>query len=518
VIRVATAAEMREADRRASERFGVPALTLMENAGRGATDVLERVLGPARDRRVAVVCGKGHNGGDGLVVARHLAGRGGRVSVWLAGRAADLRGDAATNLAAVVRGELPLAEVADAAGLEPLRRALAEADVVVDALLGTGVTGPASGPVAAAIEAINAAGRPVCALDLPSGLDADHGRLLGPTVRARLTVTFGLPKPGLLLHPGAAHAGQVELVDLGVPRAWLEEGLTVGLLEASDVAGWLPGRPADSHKGRYGHLLVVAGSLGKTGAAVLAALGALRGGGGLVTCALPASQQPVVAARLPEAMTEALPETGARTLSAKALDRLLEVAARTDAVAVGPGAGLEPETLGVLRELAVAIERPMVVDADGLTAWEGQLRGLRRARGPRLLTPHPGEAARLLGRSTAEVQADRLASVRALAEASGAVVALKGAGTLVAGPDGEVSVNPTGNPGMATGGMGDVLTGLAGGLLAQGLAPGTALRAAVYLHGLAGDRVAAERGPVGLLAGDVAHAVPGAIRQIRTGA
>jgi NAD(P)H-hydrate epimerase len=524
VIGVVTAEEMRQADRRASERYGVPSLLLMENAGRGAVDALERVFGPVRGRRLVVVCGKGNNGGDGFVAARHLASRGAEVGVWLAARTAEVRGDAATNLQAVVRARLPLVELADGAAVEGLRGALASSDVVVDALLGTGVTGPATGAIAEAIGAINGAGRPVCALDLPSGLSADHGRLLGPTVRAALTVTFGLPKLGLLLHPGAAEAGRIERVDLGVPRAWLEESGAVGLLEPADVAVLLPPRSPDAHKGRAGHLLVVAGSVGKTGAAALAALGALRGGAGLVTCALPATQQPVVAALLAEAMTEPLPETGAQTLSIKALDRLLELAGRMDAVAIGPGVGLEPETQALVRELVVATERPMVIDADGLTALGGQLDRLGHARGPRLLTPHPGEAGRLLGRATADVQADRLGSARALAAASGAWVALKGAGTLVAGPAGaggrvggpDVVINPTGNPGLATGGTGDVLTGLTGALLAQGLDPEAALRAAVYLHGLAGDLAVAGRGEVGLLASDVAHALPAARRRVRS--
>ncbi|MBI3458464.1 MAG: NAD(P)H-hydrate dehydratase [Candidatus Rokubacteria bacterium] len=523
MIRLATAEEMRRGDRRATERFGVPSLLLMENAGRGAADAIERVLGPARGRRVAVVCGKGNNGGDGFVVARHLAGRGAAVHVWLVARAADVRGDAASNLDALVRAALPLTEVTGPtgpAGIERLRRGLGEADLLVDALLGTGVSGPATGLIADAIAALNEAERPVCALDLPSGLSADHGQILGPAVRARLTVTFGLPKLGLFLYPAAACAGRVELVDLGVPRAWLEEGLSVGMAEPEDIAAILPPRPADAHKGHYGHLLVVAGSLGKTGAAVLAALGALRAGTGLVTCALPGTQQPIVAAHLAEAMTEALPETAAQTLSAKALDRLLELGARMDAVAVGPGVGLEAETQGTVRELVLGVERPMVVDADALAACVGHLPRLREARGPRLLTPHPGEAARLLGRRIAEVQADRIGSARALADASGAWVALKGAGTLVASPGGaqaDVLLNPTGNPGMATGGMGDVLTGIAGGLLAQGLRPEAALRAAVYLHGLAGDLAAADRGNAGLLASDVAHTVPAALRQLRGG-
>jgi ADP-dependent NAD(P)H-hydrate dehydratase / NAD(P)H-hydrate epimerase len=517
MIPLATADEMRRADRRASERFGIPSLLLMENAGRGAADALERVLGPVAGRRVAVVCGKGNNGGDGFVVARHLAGRGATVGVWLVARAADVRGDAATNLEVLRRSGLPVSEVGpDGAGLDPLRRALRDADLAVDALLGTGLSGAATGPVAEAIAALNDAGRPVCALDVPSGLPSDPGPVRGPVVRARLTVTFGLLKLGLVVDPGAGYAGLVEVCDLGIPRAWLEEGIAIAMLEAADVAALLPPRPADAHKGRYGHLLVVAGSLGKTGAAVLACRGALRSGTGLVTCAVPATQQPVVAAHLAEAMTEALPETAAQTLSRKALDRLLELTARMDAVAVGPGAGLEPETQGVLRELALAAERPMVIDADALTALAGHLGDLRQARGPRVLTPHPGEAGRLLGVATAEVQADRIGSARRLAEVSGAWVALKGAATVVAGPglDALVTLNPTGNPAMATGGTGDVLTGVTGGLLAQGLAPASALRAAVYLHGLAGDIVAAGRGPVGLLAGDLAEALPAAVGRL----
>jgi NAD(P)H-hydrate epimerase len=519
VIPLATAAEMRRADRSATERYGVPSLLLMENAGRGATDALERVLGPVRGRRIAVVCGKGNNGGDGFVVARHLIGRGARVTAWLVGRAGDVQGDARVNLDALQRAGESVTEAAEADGpaFGRLRAELGAADVVVDALLGTGVRGAATGSIAAAIEAVNAAaaaGRPVCALDLPSGLPSDGEVPAGPVVRARVTVTFGLPKLGLVLPAGAAHAGRVEIADLGIPREWLGEGIPTALLEAADARAALPLRSTDAHKGSYGHLLVVAGSVGRTGAAVLACLGALRVGTGLVTCATPASQQPVVAAQLPEPMTEPLPETAARTLSAKAVERVVELLSRMDAVALGPGVGLDPETRAAVRTLVRDAERPMVVDADALTALAGRPGLCREAPAPRLLMPHPGEAARLLGCSIAEVQKDRIASARRLAAESGAVVALKGAGTVVASPDGRAMLNPTGNPGMATGGTGDVLTGVAGGLLAQGVAPAAALSAAVYLHGLAGDLVAEARGEAGLVAGDVADAIPAAIRRV----
>jgi NAD(P)H-hydrate epimerase len=517
MIPLLTAEAMRAADRRAIDRLGVAGLVLMENAGREAVDLMERAFGPLRGRRVVVLCGRGNNGGDGFVAARHLEARGVRVDAWLAGAGGELRGEAAANLAILRQGGVPVREVVETAGgvdLGPLRAALGTADLVIDALLGTGTRGAATGLVAAVIATVNESGRPVCALDLPSGLSADTGTAEGPAIRARLTVTFGLPKLGLFLGAGAVLAGRVEIADLGVPRDWLATESSVALLEAGDVRAALPPRPLEAHKGRYGHVLVVAGALGKTGAAVLTCRGALRSGAGLVTCALPASQQPVVAGHLPEAMTEALPETVAHTPSAKAVDRILELAAARQSLVVGPGAGLDPETQALMREIARETACPTVIDADGLTALVGQVGLLREARGPRILTPHPGEAARLLGTSAGAVQADRLGSARRLAEASGAVVALKGAGTVVARPDGIATLNPTGNPGMATGGMGDVLSGIVGGLLAQGVEVAAATRAAVYLHGLAGDLLAAQTGGAGLLAGEVADLVPAAIRRV----
>jgi NAD(P)H-hydrate epimerase len=506
---------MRRADRHVTEAFGVPSLLLMENAGRGAAEAVERHFGSPRGRRIVVVAGKGQNGGDGLVAARHLAARGAAVESWVVGRGGDVTGDAGVNLAALRRAGLAVHEAGtDGAGLDGLRAALAGADLVVDALLGTGVRGPATGAVAAAIEAINAARRRVCALDLPSGLPSEGGETPGPTVRADLTVTLGLPKLALYLPAGRARAGRVVVADLGVPAGWLATGARAVLLEAADVRAVVPRRGREAHKGTEGHLLLVAGSRGKTGAAVLAGRAALRAGVGLLTCAGPASQQPLLAAPLPEGMTEPLPETAAASLAAGALDRLLDLAAARDAVALGPGVGLDPETQGVVRGLVARVERPMVVDADALTALAGHLECVREALGPRLLTPHPGEAGRLLGLTAGEVQRDRVGSVRRLADATGAVVALKGAGTLVATPGGEVAVNPTGNPALATGGTGDVLTGVAGALLARGLEPAAALRVAVYLHGLAGDVVAERVGEGGLLAGEVADALPEARRRL----
>lgn len=511
MLRVVTAEEMRRADRRAAEAFGLPSLLLMENAGRGAVQAMEAAFGPLQGRRVAILCGKGSNGGDGFVAARHLAARGAEVEVFLLAPAREVKGDAAVNLAVLQRSGLAFREVRTPEALAAVRGSVARADLVVDALFGTGLAGPASGLVAEAIELVNAAARPVVALDLPSGLSSDHGRLLGPVIQATLTVTFGLLKRGLLLYPGAVKAGRVEVVDLGLPARLLGEGIAVGLLEAADIRAAFPPRLPHAHKGSYGHLLVLAGSVGKTGAAVMTSLAALRVGTGLVTLGVPASQQPVVAAHLMEGMTEPLPETPARTLGARALGRIAELAARMEAVALGPGVGLEAETQELVRELIRALEAPMVVDADGLTALAGHLPLLKEARGPRLLTPHPGELARMLGSSVPEVEADRIGVVQRLTGETGAWVALKGARTVIGGPDGEVALNPTGNPGMATGGTGDLLTGIVGGLLAQGHPPLLALRAGVYLHGLAGDLAREAKGEEGMIAGDLLEAIPEAI-------
>src|SRR5574341_1044186 len=481
---------MRRLDRRAVTELGIPAATLMETAGRGAAEGVKAVLeglGVKRaGARVVVVCGKGGNGGDGFVAARWLVRAGARVDVLLAFPEDD-------------------GAVADA---------LARADLVVDALLGTGSRGAAEGAVARAIELINASGRPVVALDVPSGVSADGAPLAGPAVRAILTLTFAGWKRGLVGGPGAELAGEVEVVPLGIPDEEVLRGVTTFVLEAEDVARHFPRRPRDAHKGTYGHVLVVAGSLGKTGAAALAAQAALRSGAGLVTVATPASQQPVVAALVMEAMTEALSETPAHTLALKARDRVVELAAGRDAVALGPGIGLDEETETVARALVQELPKPMAVDADALSALAGHLDLLRGAPAARCLTPHPGEMARMLGVTVGEIQRDRIAAAREFATRHRAHVVLKGARSVIGDPDGRVVVNPTGNPGMASGGTGDVLTGMLGAFLARGLAPAAALQSAVYLHGLAGDLAAERMGEEALIAGDLIATLPEAFRTL----
>lgn len=510
-----TAEEMRRLDRRAVTELGIPGAALMENAGRGAADgiraLLEEFKAPRQGARVVVVCGKGGNGGDGFVVARWLKKWGARPEVLLAFPESEIGGDAGEKLRELKRAGLRPWRVEDE---DAAAEALARADLIVDALLGTGARGVPGGVVARLIELINTSGGPVVALDIPSGVSADGGPAPGPAVRAMVTLTFAGWKHAFVAGPGVELAGDVEVVPIGIPEAEALRDVGAFVLERGDVARHFPPRPRDAHKGSYGHVLIVAGSLGKTGAAALAARGALRSGAGLVTVAAPASQQPVIASLLLEAMTEPLPETPARTLALKAREVVAELALRRDAVALGPGIGLDAETQTVARGLVQDVAKPMAVDADALSALAGHLDVVRAAPAARCLTPHPGEMARMLGVAVDDVQRDRLASVREFATRYRAHVVLKGARSVVGEPDGRVFVNPTGNPGMASGGTGDVLTGMLGAFLARGLAATAALQSAVYLHGLAGDIAADGVGEEPLIASDVIAALPEAFTRL----
>ncbi len=513
---------MRALDGRATEQLGISGSALMEAAGRGAADEIRAFLRrrgqEVRGRPVVVVCGRGQNGGDGFVVARVLTGWGAHVRVFLVGREQDVRGDAAAKLAALAQAGIRPAEISEPGGLGQLREALAvPGGLAVDALLGTGVAGPASGLIAAAIALVNESGVLAVALDLPSGLSADTGVAPGPVVRAALTTTFGGLKRGLVLSPGRELAGETRVVSIGVPAEETQRAAGVFLVEADDVRKEFPTRRRDAHKGDFGHLLVVAGSIGKTGAAALSGRAAMRTGAGLVTIAVPRSQQPVVAALAAESMTEALPETATQSVALAARERLLALGATRDAVALGPGIGLDPDTQALARELVRDLRAPMVIDADALTALAGHLDLLASAPAPRCLTPHPGEMAGLLGVSVAAVQADRIETARRFAMAQRVYLVLKGDASVISSPGGRTLLNPTGNAGMASGGTGDVLTGMVGALLARGRDPLAALYAAVYLHGLAGDLAARVKGEEGLIAGDLVEAIPEAIRQVQQG-
>ena len=498
-----SAAGMRALDRHTIETLLVPGELLMESAGRAVAEAV--VSARATDDPVVVVCGSGNNGGDGLVAARHLHQQGVPVRLALTGDAARLRGDAAAN-----------AKRARAVGLgfEGERWRAPAAGVIVDAIFGTGLARDVAGPPAASIRRIDAArsAHPgavrVVAVDLPSGLCADTGQVRGVAVRADTTVTLGLPKLGLALEPGRSHAGRIRVARIGIADEAPGVALDAWLWTRAGAAGRLPPRPAAGHKGTFGHALVVAGSEGKTGAAALAAEGAARIGAGLVTIACPAGVHDILEVKCTEAMTAPLPDTAGRALAASAEQAILALAATRDAVGLGPGIGRDEETLGLVRAVAKRLETPLALDADALLAFAGELSLLAHRRAPTVLTPHPGEAGALLGASAAEVNRDRPAAARELARATGATVLLKGAATLTASPDGWLIVNPTGGPILGSGGTGDVLLGLVTGLLAQGLDPRSAAALAAFVHGAAADALSARMGSAGLLAGELAAAVP----------
>ncbi|HEV8209547.1 MAG TPA: NAD(P)H-hydrate dehydratase [Vicinamibacterales bacterium] len=503
-MRVLNTAQMREADRRTIEDIGIPSLVLMENAGRQAVAAIEAMYGDLPERQVAVLCGRGNNGGDGFVVARTLAQRGVDVSVFLLGRVADVRGDARTNLEILGRLGLTVVEVADSQAWELHFSEVSDCTLIVDAIFGTGLNAPISGFIESVVTDVNASGIPIVAIDLPSGLSADSPDPIGPSIDAGLTVTLAAPKLPLVLPPAEMRAGDIVIADIGIPGEVLEslDGPHVDLLTRASMRELITPRTQDSHKGDYGHVLIVAGSLGKTGAAHLSAVGALRSGAGLVTIATPASCQPIVSAMGPEYMTEALHET-AEGLHPDGVDHVIEMA--RDVLAIGPGLGRAPGTREFIRQLVDRATMPLVIDADGLNAFADHPDHLAGREGRDvIITPHPGEMARLVGMSTDEVQASRLEIARNFAIAHHVFVVLKGHRTLIATPDDKVFINPTGNPGMATGGTGDILTGMIAAWLAQLLDAEAACRLAVYLHGLAGDLAEADEGEVSMTASDVA--------------
>ena len=496
--RALTAARMRAADQAAESRFGMPSPLLMENAGRELAKVARELGAPGG--RYVVVCGPGNNGGDGLVAARFLLSEGLRVTLVLVGDKAKLTPESKRNLHALAPYGIqpqPLGAVS-----EP--RA---GDVVVDALFGTGLTRAPTGEFAEAIEHLlrwRAGGAKVVAADMPSGLHTDTGEPFTPCVEADITVTFGFLKQGQLQEPGATRCGELRCVDIGIPSEAVDPqpGAELFLVEEADARGALAPRGSDTHKGSYGHVLVVAGSHGKSGAAAMAALGALRGGAGLVTVATRSEVVESVLGHAPEVMGWPLDTRG--PLGLADLEPLLEAAEKKDVLVIGPGIPRGEETVTLLRELFSRVQVPMVLDADALNAVATDLDVLRRAKGGLVLTPHPGEMSRLTGVPTKDLQRARVEVSRDFARTHGVTLVLKGARTLIAHSDGTVYVNPTGNPGMATGGMGDVLSGLVGALLGQGLKLPEAAWAAVYAHGLSGDLMVARRGQLGLIATDVA--------------
>jgi NAD(P)H-hydrate epimerase len=512
-----TAQEMRELDRLTIEEYGVPSLTLMERAGQGVATALLGRFGKQARRGVLVVAGKGNNGGDGLVVARLLKRKKVPCEVVLLSRRGELSRDAAINLERYLKASGKIFEAADGT-TSVLAERIERKALLVDAILGTGLKTEVRGLYGEAIDLINASGLPVVAVDLPSGLDADRGVPLGTAVQAEMTVTFGFPKLGEVIYPGLSYAGDLVVTDIGIPDEAVEKvNPKMELLERDQVAWLVPRREPDTHKGTYGHLLVLAGSRGKTGAAIMGCRAAMRVGTGLVTLAAPRSLNDIFAGALIEVMTEPLrdrPDEQPEPLGDEEWRRLLD---KKSAVLFGPGIGVGDWCLTALRWLLQNLETPWVIDADGLNNLAQEPHRLRSAKTPPVLTPHPGEMARLTGSDTRTVNENRVEAARAFARDYRCHVVLKGARTVIATADGKVFINPTGNPGMASGGMGDVLAGMLAGFLAQGFAVEEALRLGVFLHGFAADLVACEKGEIGMIASDVIEMLPAGLHRLGEG-
>lgn len=518
-----TAAQMQQIDHQTIHSFGIPGMVLMENAGRGAFDMLVRKFSPLENKRVAIVCGRGNNGGDGFVMGRYLMEKGIPTTLFLLSVSDKVTGDAKTNylLARKLVEKSPgseLIEIPDPAALERHRSRFLDQDLFVDAIFGTGLNSQVRGLFKEIILLVNASGKPVFSVDIPSGLNADTGAVCGVAIKASATATFAFAKAGLLLYPGNLYTGDLEIMEIGIPGFIAQaQNPSLFLMENKEIAPLFTPRKFSSHKGSFGHLLVIAGSPGKTGAAALCANAAMRSGTGLVTLGVARSLNSCLESAVMEPMTLPLPETREGCLGDSSLARIQALLRDKQSLALGPGLGTDPETRSLVKHLVQETPLPLVLDADGLNCMADDLEILTSRQAPTILTPHPGEMARLTKKTVPEIQADRLGIASWFARKYQVILVLKGAQTLVCCPDGRTFVSPTGNPGMASGGMGDVLTGMIAGFVAQGLTAENAARAGVFIHGLCGDVLAEQTGGVGFLASDMVLAIPRALSHVMKG-
>lgn len=511
-MKVVTAHTMQETDQRAMREFNVPGIRLMENAGRVCVEEILGEFGP--QGQAVVLAGRGNNGGDGYVIARLLTQKGWSARVIILAEREQISGDAAVNLEKLPAG---IAVYCTQEGqLSALHSdEIFKADVIIDALLGTGLRSDVSGIYREAVELLNASGRPLVSVDIPSGIHGTTGRVLGDAVRAHLTVTFAFAKLGLILYPGAEYAGRLVVADIGIPGELMESAPGYDFQDEDTVSPLLQRRDRQAHKGVFGHCLIIAGSSGKTGAAALSANSAVRAGSGLVTLAVAESIHSILEIKTTEAMTVPIPDGGSGVLSSSAFPALEKLLAGRDAVALGPGLDRRPGTVALVHKLVETISLPLVIDADGLNALAEDMSVLRRKKSQQLmLTPHPGEMSRLLGTSIPDVEAIRISLAQEFARDYGVYLVLKGARTVIASPGGAAVINGSGNPGMASGGMGDVLTGILVSLLGQGYCAWDACRLGVFIHGYAADLVAADKGEIGINAGDVQEKLPYAYKQL----
>lgn len=513
-MRVLKPEEMASVDRAAIDG-GIPGIELMEKAGRAVSDTAMEMISYFGTARISIWCGKGNNGGDGFVAARYLHRMGHDVYVYLLCSPEDIKGDALANYELITTLPVPVIEIEKQADIEKCSVDVQQSNLIIDAIFGTGFSGEPKGIYGAAIEFINKAGVPVLSVDIPSGVSGDTGAVPGAAVSADKTVTFAALKLGLVQYPGKAAVGELEVVDIGIPENLLGEipESNIYLVEEEDADAMLPTRKKDAHKGDSGRVLVVGGSPGMTGAAAMTARAALRSGAGLVTACVPEGLNDIYEVKLTEVMTVPVRQTVDRTFSLDAAKEILGLAGGFEVLAIGPGISRNNETAGMVRELVAKVRVPVVLDADGLNAMVGHTDIFKKRKAPLVITPHPGEMSRLLGVSSADVQADRVAVASGSSAEWGIVVVLKGAQTVTADPSGAVKINASGNQGMASAGMGDVLTGCIAALIAQGCAPFDAAAAGVFFHGFAADLVANMDAMIGMVAGDVIRYLPMAMRQ-----
>ncbi|WP_020589461.1 bifunctional ADP-dependent NAD(P)H-hydrate dehydratase/NAD(P)H-hydrate epimerase [Desulfobacter curvatus] len=515
---IVTTRQMQQMDKNTIETFGIPGRVLMENAGRGALEMLSDHF-DLEGARVAVVAGRGNNGGDGFVIGRYLMEMGVSVSFFLLSTRERVQGDAKANMDLVQKllAEHSLSqfiEIPDNDALEGAAEILQDHDLFVDAIFGTGLNSDIRGIYRDVIELINDSGKAVFSVDIPSGINADTGAVCGVAIQADATATFAFAKTGHILYPGNFHTGDLEVIDIGIPGHIAKaQPPDIFLPEPHDIANLIPTRDFNAHKGSSGHLLVLAGSPGKTGAAALCSNAAMRTGAGLVTLGVPEKLMPVMEPMVIEPMTAALAQTPSGGLDVAALDDIITLLENKAAVAIGPGMGTAPGTLELIKSIMAIASVPMIIDADGLNCIAKEPDILDTVKAPVILTPHPGEMARLTGKTIPDIQQNRMETARNFAEKYKVILVLKGAQTLVACPDGAVSICPTGNPGMACGGMGDVLTGMIAAFLAQNLPAESAALAGVYVHGLCGD-ILAEDHSFGFSASDMVAGIPHALNNI----
>jgi ADP-dependent NAD(P)H-hydrate dehydratase / NAD(P)H-hydrate epimerase len=512
-MKAVTAETMQQLDRQTIEQYGVPGLELMERAGRHVAETVTTRFAGSGNRSALIFAGKGNNGGDGFVVARLLAGSGWSASLVILTSPEEFTGDAKKNLDRIPPSVSTL--LFSETSKDKLLKLAKDNDVIIDAIFGTGLKSAPSGIFAEAVEVINSSGKPVIAVDIPSGVDATSGKTCGVAVRAGITVTFGSAKLGHILYPGAEFAGEIIVTDIGIPAELLAKAPFVEYIDKEFASTLIKRRKKTAHKGSYGHTLIIAGSCGKSGAAAMAANSAMRSGAGLVTLAVPCCIHPVVELKTTEAMTVPLKETPGGTLALKSLAELRELLAGKEAVAIGPGLGLHEETKKVAREIVSTAGVPLVIDADAINAVAEDLSCLKASASPALiLTPHPGEMARLTGVSITEIESDRIKAAGSFARGHNCHLLLKGARTVIAAPDGRVAINGSGNPGMASGGMGDVLTGVIAALLGQGYEPFDACCLGAFCHGFSGDMAEEEKGEIGMIATDVQELLPYVFKQL----